>query len=1022
MRDQAESGAIANTGPEPPAGRSGADSGRQAASLPAQQLAAILKASTDAIISVDIDGIIRSWNPAATRLFGYREAEAVGSRAEYLIVPEHLKPEVLKARPAMMASKQAIIFETMRSRKDGSLVAVQINILPMLDSHGTVTDVSVIYRDISEHIGTVQSLRDSQERYRTLFTSIDAGFCIIEMIFDQDQVPIDYRFLEVNPGFGNHSGIHGALGKRIRELVPDQEDFWFEIYGNVAKSGEAVRFVKQAKALAGRWLDVYACRIDESPSRKVAILFRDVTQVKLAETALRDSEAKLQLGVSIAGVGLGAIDYLAGSIILDETAAAIFDLPADIPIPRQTVHSRFHPGDVAMIQARIKEAQDPAGTGFMAFDHRIVRPDGGVRWVSARKQIEFALDADHASSPAAGLLALRDITERIDRTEALRENELLIRQVVESSPDCVKVLDAKGRIQSINANGCAMLEIDDRGSIANAEWKSMWPAALRPLAAKTIKSASLGVETRFEAERPTLKGTMKWWDVIVTPITDAHGQVSRILIVSRDITRRKNEETLLAASRERLRLAADAARLTYVERDFATGRLRSAENYAAVMGYDLRGDIEAGAELSANLKTMFDHVVPAHRKSVEDASKDFFNGQTGGALEYRVLGDDGIERWIESRWSMKLDLQGQPESAFGTLLDISRRKRVEGKLRESRARLSHAADAAGLTYAQIDFVRKRLRTADNFAAVMGFAAPHVGKSGNAFGPQLVLDHVVADDRLRVEAALQELLTGKPFGKIEYRVRGDDRAERWIESTWSAKIGSEGKPQRAFVTNLNITERKRAEDHARLMMAEVNHRARNLLGVVQAVARQTARRGDAANFVERLTERIGSLAASHDLLAQNQWQGVEMAELARAQLAHFKDLIGTRVLLDGPPARLTVAAAQGIGMALHELATNAAKYGALSNTEGIVRLSWRMSLGVDPAFGVEWAEESGPPVVAPTRTGFGQVVIGRMAETSVDGTAQTDFRESGLLWRLEAPVAGNLEAGGLAKIAGAHLGL
>ena len=537
-----------------------------------------------------------------------------------------------------------------------------------------------------------------------------------------------------------------------------------------------------------------------------------------------------------------------------------------------------------------------------------------------------------------------------------------------------------------------------------------------------MKSALLGVESRFEAQRPTLKGTMKWWDVIVSPITDAHGQISRMLIVSRDITRRKNEETLLAASEERLRLAAHAARLTYVEVDLANGRSRRARNYDEVMGFATPGDIEGEESLSGTMPVLLNHIALAHRDFFQSAAKDFFNGQPVGKIEYRVLGDDGIERWIETAWFMRFGAQGQPQSAFTTHLDISGRKRVEGKLRESRARLSHAADAAGLTYVEIDFMRSRLRTADNFAAVMGFAAPQEEEQGKALGPQLLLDHVVAEDRLRVEIALRDFLSGKPLGKIEYRVLGDDQAERWIESMWSAEIGSGGKPQRAFATNLDITERKHAEDHAKLMMAEVNHRARNLLGVVQAVARQTARRGDPASFVERLSERIGSLAASHDLMAQNQWQGVGMAELARAQLAHFKDLIGTRVLLDGPPARLTVAAAQGIGMALHELATNAAKYGALSNGEGIVRLSWRMSFSDHPAFSVEWSEESGPPVIAPTRGGFGQVVIGRMAETSVDGTAQIDFRESGLLWRLEAPVAGNVEAGGLAKIAGAHLGL
>jgi PAS domain S-box-containing protein len=208
---------------------------------------------------------------------------------------------------------------------------------------------------------------------------------------------------------------------------------------------------------------------------------------------------------------------------------------------------------------------------------------------------------------------------------------------------------------------------------------------------------------------------------------------------------------------------------------------------------------------------------------------------------------------------------------------------------------------------------------------------------------------------------------------------------------------------------DITERKQAEEHNKLLMAEVNHRAMNLLAVVQAVAEQTAR-GDPATLVERLCERIYGLAVSQDLLVQNQWHGVEVSSLVEAQLAHFKDLFGTRVLIDGPHTNLTPAAAQGIGMALHELATNAAKYGALSNGEGRVRISWHVDMAGQPAFSMSWLEEGGPKVSPPGRKGFGQVVIGRMAEAAVNGTAEIDYRESGLSWKLSAPFAGALGRG------------
>jgi two-component sensor histidine kinase len=120
------------------------------------------------------------------------------------------------------------------------------------------------------------------------------------------------------------------------------------------------------------------------------------------------------------------------------------------------------------------------------------------------------------------------------------------------------------------------------------------------------------------------------------------------------------------------------------------------------------------------------------------------------------------------------------------------------------------------------------------------------------------------------------------------------------------------------------------------------------------------------------------------------------------LAHFKDLVGTRIFVGGPRALLTAAAAQGIGMALHELTTNAAKYGALSNTDGQVRIEWQTTVAAKPIFSMSWREEGGPKVMAPARSGFGRIVVGRMAAASVDGDVDIAFEERGLAWKLSAP--------------------
>jgi two-component sensor histidine kinase len=144
--------------------------------------------------------------------------------------------------------------------------------------------------------------------------------------------------------------------------------------------------------------------------------------------------------------------------------------------------------------------------------------------------------------------------------------------------------------------------------------------------------------------------------------------------------------------------------------------------------------------------------------------------------------------------------------------------------------------------------------------------------------------------------------------------------------------------------------------------------------------------------------------------QNEWQGVEVADLVAAQLSHYKGLFGTNVVFAGPAARLTPAAAQGIGMALHELATNAGKYGALSDSAGRVEISWLVTTAKPLMFEMRWIETGGPRVEPPTRKGFGQKVIGPMAEASVNGIADIEYQATGFVWTLVSPVADTLEGG------------
>jgi two-component sensor histidine kinase len=207
------------------------------------------------------------------------------------------------------------------------------------------------------------------------------------------------------------------------------------------------------------------------------------------------------------------------------------------------------------------------------------------------------------------------------------------------------------------------------------------------------------------------------------------------------------------------------------------------------------------------------------------------------------------------------------------------------------------------------------------------------------------------------------------------------------------------------TAQDITERKEREEREHLLMREINHRAKNMLSVVDAIAHQTAAKTP-EDFIERFSERIQALSANQDLLIRSGWHGVEIEDLVRAQVAPFADLLGSRIVVRGPKLRLNAATAQAIGLVLHELTTNAGKYGALSKDAGGLEIGWGTE---GETFTVTWTERDGPPVSPSPRRGFGTVVMKEMAERSLDGRVELDYAPSGVTWRLTCPAANALEA-------------
>jgi PAS domain S-box-containing protein len=333
---------------------------------------------------------------------------------------------------------------------------------------------------------------------------------------------------------------------------------------------------------------------------------------------------------------------------------------------------------------------------------------------------------------------------------------------------------------------------------------------------------------------------------------------------------------------------------------------------------------------------------------------------------------------------------------------VIEREQAERAWRASKDRLQLALDTAQLGWWRYDPGRRVVTGDARFKEIYDITADEI--------PLEDIKKLVHPDDSERFAADREAATDPANPRrspYEYRVQRRDGEVRWVEVRWLAYFDGDQRERgaaSAVGAVHDITERKQGQEREQLLMREINHRAKNMLSVVDAIAHQTATRTP-EGFIERFSERIQALASNQDLLIRNAWHGVEADDLVRAQLAPFADQVGSRIVVRGPKLRLNAASAQAIGLALHELSTNAGKYGALSKNTGRLDVGWGTE---GETFTMSWTERDGPPVSQPQRRGFGTVVMQEMAERSVDGKVDLDYAPSGVTWRLTCPAAKALE--------------
>jgi PAS domain S-box-containing protein len=360
----------------------------------------------------------------------------------------------------------------------------------------------------------------------------------------------------------------------------------------------------------------------------------------------------------------------------------------------------------------------------------------------------------------------------------------------------------------------------------------------------------------------------------------------------------------------------------------------------------------------------------------------------------------GEEARIEGLEAGADDYVTKPFSARELLAHVSAnlalarvRRETAAALRESEARFRTMADSAPVM----------IWTTDQYGH-----CTYINQAWHEFtGQASVEDYgwiepVHPEDRDTVRQMFVAAQAKREVIRLEYRLRRHDDVYRWVIDAASPRFGQTGEFLGCIGSVIDITERKEAEDRQALLIHELHHRMKNSLASVQSIMNFTLRTSDSMqSFQQAMASRIASLAKTHTLLIDNQWGGADLRQLLASELAPYDD--GRRLSLEGPDVFVSADAAMVIGMALHELTTNAVKYGALSSVGGQVTIRWTLEPAEDGAlaFHLIWGESGGPTVAQPTKRGFGSILLERLLAHQVGGKVDVSYQADGVIVQIHA---------------------
>lgn len=501
-----------------------------------------------------------------------------------------------------------------------------------------------------------------------------------------------------------------------------------------------------------------------------------------------------------------------------------------------------------------------------------------------------------------------------------------------------------------------------------------------------------GTDERWHQKKD---GSRFWANGEMMPLKDEHGTVQGYIKILRDRTARRIADekqradaeflrSVLASSDDCIKVLDLDANLTFMNE--GGKRIMEVSDFNAIQGcpwpdfWEREGHKEAKAAIEA--------------------------ARAGRSARFQGLANTmaGTPRWWDVQVTPILGLNDQPAKILAVSRDITELKETAQRLAMSEERLSRALGASGAVgIFDWDLATNLIHVDSNLARIYGLD-PRQGDAGYALADLSANFH--PDDMPGIEAALEKVFAGTEDYSTEHRILVPDGSVRWVAVRGSLVRDGE-KRVRFPGAVVDITERRQSEDRQRLLMTELAHRVKNTLAMVQAIASQTLR-GKAEPLVERdaFTARLLALAQAHDVLMQGSWTEASLRSLVEGASRVHGAGAEDRFRIAGADLTLGPKAALSFALALHELGTNAAKYGALSTHDGLVLVAWRLEgTEREQRLVFEWREAGGPVVTPPTRQGFGTRLIERSLSIGTGAKVSLDFPPTGAVFTLDAPLAG-----------------